>query len=150
MLKTLPNIQDGDFGESSYTAFSLLLFSQKATFYIFRKILNSPLSLVTTCRKSFISDVWQKFWNRLCSHWLFLQKDLSYMFDTVLNRPLQFILAIMRIALDVYKLQVLAIFLLNLLNTFAEHIPPYIYTAWKVSKYWVFSGQYFPVFGLNT
>ena len=56
----------------------------------------------------------------------------------------------MRIALDVYKLQVLAIFLLNLLNTFAEHIPPYIYAAWKVSKYWVFSGQYFSVFGLNT
>ena len=51
------------------------------------------------------------------------------MFDTVLNRPLQFILAIMRIALDVYKLPVLAIFLLILLNTFAEHIPPYIYTA---------------------
>ena len=41
----------------------------------------------------------------------------------------------MRIALDVYKLQVLAIFLLNLLNTFAEHIPQYIYTAWKVSKH---------------
>ena len=51
------------------------------------------------------------------------------MLDTVLNRPPQFILDIMRIALDVYKLQVLAIFLLNLLNTFAEHIPQYIYTA---------------------
>ena len=24
------------------------------------------------------------------------------------------------------------------------------YTAWKVSKYGVFSGPYFPVFGLNT
>ena len=23
-------------------------------------------------------------------------------------------------------------------------------TAWKVSKYWVLSGPYFPVFGLNT
>ena len=51
------------------------------------------------------------------------------MFDTVLNRSLQLILAIMRIALYVYKLQVLAICLLNLLNAFAEHIPPYIYTA---------------------
>ena len=59
---------------------------------------------------------------------------LSYMFDTVLNRPLQFMVDIMRIALDVYKLQVSAIFLLNLLNTFAEHVPPYIYTASKVSK----------------
>ena len=26
----------------------------------------------------------------------------------------------------------------------------YVYTAWKVSKYWVFSGLYFPVFRLNT
>ena len=25
-----------------------------------------------------------------------------------------------------------------------------LFTAWKVSKYGVFSGQYFPVFGLNT
>ena len=24
------------------------------------------------------------------------------------------------------------------------------FTVWKVSKYWVFSGPYFPVFGLNT
>ena len=24
------------------------------------------------------------------------------------------------------------------------------HNAWKVSKYWVFSGPYFPVFGLNT
>ena len=51
------------------------------------------------------------------------------MFDTVLKKPRQFALDITRIALDVYKLQVLAIFLLNLLNTFVVHIPPYIYTA---------------------
>ena len=51
------------------------------------------------------------------------------MFDTVLNRSLQLTLAIIRIALYVYKLQVLAISLLNLLNAFAEHMPPYIYTA---------------------
>ena len=29
-------------------------------------------------------------------------------------------------------------------------IPNLIYTAWKVSKYRVISGPYFPVFGLNT
>ena len=27
---------------------------------------------------------------------------------------------------------------------------PYFFTAWKVSKYGVISGPYFPVFGLNT
>ena len=27
---------------------------------------------------------------------------------------------------------------------------PYLITAWKVSKYGVFSGPYFPTFGLNT
>ena len=30
------------------------------------------------------------------------------------------------------------------------HIVKESYTAWKVSKYGVFSGPYFPAFGLNT
>ena len=29
-------------------------------------------------------------------------------------------------------------------------VKEYTNTAWKVSKYWIFSGPYFPAFGLNT
>ena len=43
---------------------------------------------------------------------------------------------------DVVKRNVVKVF-------FHFHYPIY-YTAWKVSKYGVFSGPYFPAFGLNT
>ena len=39
--------------------FSFWLFMQKVSSQIIGKILSSPLKPVTTCGKSFISDVWQ-------------------------------------------------------------------------------------------
>ena len=42
------------------------------------------------------------------------------------------------------------IYLKTMLDLRETGKPQNIYTAWKVSKYGVFSGPYFPAFGLNT